>query len=97
MCTVSHCREVLPPEYPFLRCERHRIQNRHHSKLKRVRDKESKAAAFQDWSAAVNAQGSPPEEEHTSPFAEEEVLPEEEVRNYYDQARGTLELLLLIH
>ncbi|KAK7683193.1 hypothetical protein QCA50_013866 [Cerrena zonata] len=87
MCTVSHCREVLPPEYPFLRCERHRIQNRHHSKLKRVRDKESKAAAFHDWSAAAaaNAHGSPPEDDEgsQSPYAEEE--PEEEVRNLYDQ------------
>ena len=86
MCTVSHCREVLPPDYPFLRCERHRIQNRHHSKLKRVRDKENKAAAFQDWTPpdGMNGQEGPPEEEGHSPFAEEE--PEEEVKtNYYDQ------------
>ncbi|KAI0072086.1 hypothetical protein K474DRAFT_1668233 [Panus rudis PR-1116 ss-1] len=55
MCTVSHCREVLPGSYPYLRCERHRLQNRHHSKLKRVRDKESKAVAFESWAAAVSA------------------------------------------
>ena len=53
MCTVSHCREILPPNYGFLRCERHRIQNRHHSRLKRVRDKESKAQALEGWAAAV--------------------------------------------
>jgi hypothetical protein len=44
MCTVSHCHAVLPGHYPYRRCERHRLQNRHHSKLKRVRDKEVKSA-----------------------------------------------------
>ncbi|KAI0360577.1 hypothetical protein OH77DRAFT_1418542 [Trametes cingulata] len=53
MCTVSHCREILPGDYQFLRCERHRIQNRHHSKLKRVRDKEVKAQVYDGWAAAV--------------------------------------------
>ncbi|KAH9852523.1 hypothetical protein C2E23DRAFT_825960 [Lenzites betulinus] len=53
MCTVSHCREILPGDYRFLRCERHRIQNRHHSKLKRVRDKEVKAQVYDGWAAAV--------------------------------------------
>ena len=56
MCTVSHCREILPANYEYLRCGRHRIQNRHHSKLKRVRDKESKAQALEGWVAAVGAQ-----------------------------------------
>lgn len=55
MCTVSHCREILPGDYQFLRCERHRIQNRHHSKLKRVRDKEVKAQVHDGWAAAVGA------------------------------------------
>ncbi|GBE89017.1 hypothetical protein SCP_1500190 [Sparassis crispa] len=54
MCTVSHCREILPGGYQYLRCERHRIQNRHHSKLKRVRDKEVKAQAYDGWAAAVS-------------------------------------------
>ncbi|KAJ3473979.1 hypothetical protein NLI96_g12717 [Meripilus lineatus] len=54
MCTVSHCREILPGDYEFLRCERHRIQNRHHSKLKRVRDKESKLEACTGWAAVVH-------------------------------------------
>ncbi|KAI0944839.1 hypothetical protein AcW1_001672 [Taiwanofungus camphoratus] len=58
MCTVSHCREILPGDYQYLRCERHRIQNRHHSKLKRVRDKESKAQAFDGWAAAVGVSAS---------------------------------------
>lgn len=53
MCTVSHCREILPGGYQFLRCERHRIQNRHHSKLKRVRDKEVKAQVYDGWAAAI--------------------------------------------
>ncbi|EJF63775.1 hypothetical protein DICSQDRAFT_179027 [Dichomitus squalens LYAD-421 SS1] len=53
MCTVSHCREILPGDYQFLRCERHRIQNRHHSKLKRVRDKEVKAQVYDGWAAAI--------------------------------------------
>lgn len=52
MCTVSHCREILPPSHKYLRCERHRVQNRHHSKLKRVRDKESKARVVASWVAA---------------------------------------------
>ncbi|TFY75122.1 hypothetical protein EWM64_g8889, partial [Hericium alpestre] len=45
MCTVSHCHAILPSTYEFRRCEQHRLQNRHHSKLKRVRDKEHKAVA----------------------------------------------------
>ncbi|KAH9926696.1 uncharacterized protein B0H18DRAFT_1005159 [Fomitopsis serialis] len=53
MCTVSHCREILPSDYQYLRCDRHRLQNRHHSKLKRVRDKEVKAAAFNHWMVSV--------------------------------------------
>ena len=43
MCTVSHCHTLLQGHYPYRRCERHRLQNRHHSKLKRVRDKEVKS------------------------------------------------------
>lgn len=53
MCTVSHCREILPIGYEYLRCERHRIQNRHHSKLKRVRDKDAKAQALEGWFATL--------------------------------------------
>ncbi|KAH9835202.1 uncharacterized protein C8Q71DRAFT_108631 [Rhodofomes roseus] len=61
MCTVSHCREILPSDYHFLRCDRHRLQNRHHSKLKRVRDKEVKVAAFNHWMASVgHTNGSEP-------------------------------------
>lgn len=71
MCTVSHCREILPGDYEYLRCERHRIQNRHHSKLKRVRDKEIKAVAYDDWAAAVEALAQKKEEE-TMNLAEEE-------------------------
>ncbi|OCH87358.1 hypothetical protein OBBRIDRAFT_796287 [Obba rivulosa] len=58
MCTVSHCRAVLLGTYPYLRCERHRVQNRHHSRLKRVRDKESKAQAWDEWNAAVSTSAS---------------------------------------
>jgi hypothetical protein len=54
MCTVSHCREILPVGYEFLRCERHRVQNRHHSKLKRVRDKDAKAQALEGWFATLS-------------------------------------------
>ena len=43
MCTVSHCHVILSGDYEYRRCEQHRVQNRHHSKLKRVRDKEEKA------------------------------------------------------
>lgn len=64
MCTVSHCREILPGAYLYLRCERHRIQNRHHSKLKRVRDKESKAQAEEEWAASVG--GQPPTSRYNS-------------------------------
>ncbi|KAF7797055.1 hypothetical protein EIP86_008247 [Pleurotus ostreatoroseus] len=75
MCTVSHCREILPGGYLYLRCERHRIQNRHHSKLKRVRDKESKAMAEEEWAASVGAQiGSTrhSSEEHDGPLFDED-------------------------
>jgi hypothetical protein len=47
MCTVSHCHTMLQGHYPYRRCERHRLQNRHHSKLKRVRDKEVKSTPLQ--------------------------------------------------
>ncbi|GJE86625.1 hypothetical protein PsYK624_027050 [Phanerochaete sordida] len=57
MCTVSHCRDVLPIGYEYLRCERHRIQNRHHSKLKRVRDKDAKAQALEGWFATLTTAG----------------------------------------
>lgn len=36
---------MLSGEYKYRRCEQHRLQNRHHSKLKRVREKEVKAQA----------------------------------------------------
>lgn len=42
MCTVSHCHKILPGYYCYKRCEQHRLQNRHHSKLKRVREKGDK-------------------------------------------------------
>src|ERR1700723_2956337 len=49
MCTVSHCHAILPGQYKYRRCEQHRLQNRHHSKLKRVREKEVKAQARSRW------------------------------------------------
>lgn len=72
MCTVSHCREILPGAYLYLRCERHRIQNRHHSKLKRVRDKESKAQAEEEWAASVG--GQPPTSRYNSEDREDDFL-----------------------
>ena len=56
MCTVSHCHAILPGQYKYRRCEQHRLQNRHHSKLKRVREKEVKAQA------AALATGEPDDE-----------------------------------
>ncbi|KAG5642474.1 hypothetical protein DXG03_002752 [Asterophora parasitica] len=38
ICTVSHCRKILPGFYRYKRCEQHRAQNRCHSQLKRVRE-----------------------------------------------------------
>ena len=43
MCTVSHCHAILPGQYHYRQCKQHRLQNRHHSKLQRVREKEVKA------------------------------------------------------
>ncbi|KAG6909118.1 hypothetical protein DXG01_001992 [Tephrocybe rancida] len=40
MCTVSHCHTILPPMHRYKRCEQHRMQNRHHSQLKRIRELE---------------------------------------------------------
>ena len=45
MCTVSHCHKILPGYYKYKRCEQHRLQNRHHSQLKRVREREFKGVA----------------------------------------------------
>lgn len=42
MCTVSHCHKILPGYSRYKRCEQHRLQNRHHSQLKRVREREVK-------------------------------------------------------
>jgi len=48
MCTVSHCHKILPGYYRYKRCEQHRLQNRHHSQLKRVREKEVKSVGPED-------------------------------------------------
>ena len=80
MCTVSHCRELLPPDYQYLRCDRHRLQNRHHSKLKRVRDKEVKAAAFNHWVVSVGGHKS-----EATPGPDNGPDPEEEHGRSYDQ------------
>lgn len=61
MCTVSHCHKILPGHYKYRRCEQHRLQNRYHSKLKRVREKESKAQGppdeFRNWTAPDSGEG----------------------------------------
>jgi hypothetical protein len=57
MCTVSHCHTILQGHYPYRRCERHRLQNRHHSKLKRVRDKEVKSTPLRDSQDPESAEG----------------------------------------
>jgi hypothetical protein len=49
MCSVSHCRRILAIGSSFKRCDQHRIQNRHHSRLKREREKEVKAQAMAAW------------------------------------------------
>jgi hypothetical protein len=54
MCTVSHCHKILPGHYKFRRCAEHRKQNRYHSNLKRIREKERKTrgpGAIDGWSA----------------------------------------------
>lgn len=55
MCTVSHCHKILPGFYRFKRCEQHRLQNRYHSQLKRVREKEVKAAGPDPSEHAIGA------------------------------------------
>jgi LysM repeat protein len=64
MCTVSHCHQILPGYYRFKRCEQHRLQNRHHSKLKRVREKEEKAIGPKEGATVVEI---PPEAAETHP------------------------------
>lgn len=58
MCTVSHCHQILPGYYRYKRCEQHRLQNRHHSKLKRVREKVEKAIGPKEGAPVVEI---PPE------------------------------------
>lgn len=53
MCTVSHCHKILPGFYRYKRCEQHRLQNRYHSQLKRVREKEVKTAGPDQFIQAV--------------------------------------------
>jgi hypothetical protein len=53
MCTVSHCHKILPGYYRYKRCEQHRLQNRHHSQLKRVREKEVKSVGPEDGATAL--------------------------------------------
>ncbi|EIN08733.1 hypothetical protein PUNSTDRAFT_143467 [Punctularia strigosozonata HHB-11173 SS5] len=42
MCSVSHCKALLPATHKYRRCEAHRVQNRMHSRLKRDREIERK-------------------------------------------------------
>lgn len=58
MCTVSHCHKILPGYYRYKRCEQHRLQNRHHSQLKRVREKDVKAVRPEEGATLVEI---PPE------------------------------------
>ena len=53
MCTVSHCHKILPGYYRYKRCEQHRLQNRHHSQLKRVREREIKGVGSEKGAALV--------------------------------------------
>ncbi|KAF8957393.1 hypothetical protein BDZ97DRAFT_109410 [Flammula alnicola] len=58
MCTVSHCHKLLPGYYRYKRCEQHRLQNRHHSQLKRVREKEIKSVGPEEGAQPLDI---PPE------------------------------------
>ena len=74
MCTVSHCHTMLQGQYPYRRCERHRLQNRHHSKLKRVRDKEVKSTPLrgettQDPESVESGRSYPNEDRNLDAFA----------------------------
>jgi hypothetical protein len=76
MCTVSHCHTMLQGQYPYRRCERHRLQNRHHSKLKRVRDKEVKSTPLrgettQDPESLESGRSYPNEDGNLDPFETE--------------------------
>ena len=53
MCTVSHCHKILPGYYRYKRCEQHRLQNRHHSQLKRVREREIKGVGSEKGAATA--------------------------------------------
>ncbi|KAJ3815114.1 hypothetical protein F5876DRAFT_61847 [Lentinula aff. lateritia] len=60
MCTVSHCRTLLPGTYLYKRCEKHRVQNRMHGRLRVEREKsgllpgkETKQAAAQSSEGGV--------------------------------------------
>ncbi|KDQ60402.1 hypothetical protein JAAARDRAFT_605406 [Jaapia argillacea MUCL 33604] len=57
MCTVSHCHAILPSTYAYKRCDQHRLQNRYHSQLKRVREKEIKGAVLQEWMVVTGDPG----------------------------------------
>ena len=97
MCTVSHCREILPGGYQFLRCERHRIQNRHHSKLKRVRDKEVKAQVYDGWAAAIapRAEGEHPADASPAPPVDADAVAAQEIAFTFselnDRARDAMQ------
>ncbi|KNZ73285.1 hypothetical protein J132_08055 [Termitomyces sp. J132] len=82
ICTVSHCRELLPVTHPYKRCDQHRLQNRHHSQLKRTRDLEAKERAEQkqkEESAKENdGMDTPAEAEMQAPQGNEETRQEDE-------------------
>ncbi|KAH7924925.1 hypothetical protein BV22DRAFT_474677 [Leucogyrophana mollusca] len=62
MCTVSHCHRILSGHYKYRRCEQHRLQNRFHSGLKRVREKDMKAVGPQrdgEGGDETDAEGEP--------------------------------------
>ncbi|KAL1745322.1 hypothetical protein HDZ31DRAFT_73633 [Schizophyllum fasciatum] len=44
VCTISHCRQLLPEAFKYKHCDEHRAQNRRHSAIHRARRKAARAA-----------------------------------------------------
>ncbi|KAG5636912.1 hypothetical protein H0H81_006447 [Sphagnurus paluster] len=78
MCTVSHCHKVLPGFYRYKRCEQHRLQNRQHSQLKRVREKGAKSEGETDEGVDEEEDGEADADAEVDPDADPETKTEQD-------------------
>jgi hypothetical protein len=71
MCSVSHCKALLPAAHKYKRCEAHRMQNRMHSRIKRDREIERKTRGNRELMETLGGMA------NVSTGGEDDAAPEE--------------------